>query len=95
MRQLIARIDDRLHARLKARAKAQGRSVNTLVTDLLSKGLSADDERSRFFARLEAAGMRVIPPQPRHAPSLDEVVAMTRGLGRAASRALEEDRASG
>jgi plasmid stability protein len=61
MRQLITRIDEGLHEELKSRAAAEGRSVNALVTDLLSAGLVAADERAAVRARAEAAGLRVVP----------------------------------
>lgn len=66
--------------------------MNNLVTDLLSKGLPAGDERALLKARLKAAGRLVIPPQPKHASSRDEAIEGTRGLGRAASEAIERDR---
>lgn len=65
VKQLIARIEARLHERLKQRAAVEGRSMNAVVTDLLEKGLSADDERARFRARLKEMGMLSEPPRPR------------------------------
>jgi antitoxin FitA len=93
MRQLIARITDDLHRRLKARAAAEGRSLNALVTEALSSAVDNDDQRSRLRARLEAHSLRVVPPAPRHVPSRDRAIAVTRGAGDAASRALTEERA--
>jgi plasmid stability protein len=93
VRQLIARIDDDLHARLKARAAEERRSLNAVVTELLEQGLAADDPRARLRARLKAAGLLTVPPQPEGpVPSRDEAIALTRGVGRAASEALEADR---
>lgn len=94
MRQLIARIDDRLHRRLKARAKAEGRSMNALVTDLLSKALGEGGEREQFEARLKASGLWYIPPRPKgRVPPRDELIESLRGkTGSAVSDALEDDR---
>ncbi len=94
MRQLITRIDDRLHARLKKRAAAEGRSVNALVTDLLEHGLDGKSDRERLRAKIEALGLQVtVPPPSRRPPSRDAAIALTRGWGRAVSEALEADRA--
>ena len=94
MRQLIARIEDELHQRLKERAAAERRSLNSLVRELLLDGLPDDDGRDRLRARVEAAGLRVIVPEPdQEPPSRDEIIAATRGLGTAASEALAADRA--
>ncbi|MFA5786532.1 MAG: toxin-antitoxin system HicB family antitoxin [Actinomycetota bacterium] len=92
--QLIARIDEKLHARLKARAAAEGRSLNALVGDLLSVGLSSGNERARMRIRVESAGLGVVPRPGRRAPSRDVAIASTRGAGRAASEALAAERAS-
>lgn len=93
MRQLITRIDERLHEGLKARAAAEGRSVNALVTELLSIALASDDERAAVRARADASGLRVVP-RPRHRPPpRDTAISWTKGVGRATSRALEADRA--
>lgn len=93
MRQLIARIDERLHKELKSRAAAEGRSVNALVTDLLSSGLAVSDERAAVRSRAESAGLLVTPPPPRRPPSREMAISGTRGTGRAATRALAADRA--
>lgn len=89
---MIARIDDDLHRRLRERAAAEGRSVNSLVVELLRAAVAGDDARARVEARLRASGLLVRPPRPERAPSLDEVVAATRGTGRAVSEALEAER---
>ncbi|MGH2934160.1 MAG: FitA-like ribbon-helix-helix domain-containing protein [Gaiellaceae bacterium] len=90
MRQLIARIDDDLHARLKERAAAEHRSVNSLVTELLENGVSKTEARRRWRARLEAEGRVFVPPQPK-GPVLshDELAEVTRGWGTAVSDALQ------
>lgn len=93
VRQLIARIDDDLHRRLKERAAAEGVALNALVTRVLEEALSGDDERTRAFSRLEAAGRRVVPPAPAGAPSRDDAVAATRGWGSAVGEALAAQRA--
>lgn len=93
MKQLIARIDDRLHARLKARAQVEGRSMNALVTEALEEAAPELSRREQLRERLRAAGRLVEPPRP-EGPVLsrDEAIAMTRGLGKVASEALERDR---
>ncbi|HET7044678.1 MAG TPA: hypothetical protein VFI37_07505 [Gaiellaceae bacterium] len=94
MRQLITRIDDDLHVRLKARARAEGRSMNAVVQELLERELPPVDPDEDFRRRAEAAGIGIfVPPRPEHVPSWDEVAEDTRGAGRAASEALEADRA--
>lgn len=93
MRQLIARVDERLHQRLKSRASAEGRSMNAIVNDLLDKGLSGTDEQARLDAHLRSKGMLVTPPAPRRPlRSRDEVIDATQGWGTAVSEALEAER---
>ncbi|MGH2682400.1 MAG: FitA-like ribbon-helix-helix domain-containing protein [Actinomycetota bacterium] len=92
MRQLLTRINDRLHRRLKARAAAEGRSVNALVTELLSTAVSGSDERARVHSRVEATGLQMIPRPRRRPPSRDAAIAATRGVGRSASEALAAER---
>jgi plasmid stability protein len=93
MKQLITRVDERLHERLKARAAAEGRSLNALVTELLEAGLASDDPRARVRARIEALGLRVDVPAPTGPiPSRDAVIRSTRGAGSSVSEALEADR---
>lgn len=95
MKQLITRIDEELHAKLKARAAEEKRSVNSLVIQLLTAGVQGTDERSRFLARLEASGRRVLPPEPSgRVPSRDEALELTRGAGKAIIEALEAERSS-
>lgn len=93
MRQLIARIDDRLHARLKARAEAEGRSMNALVIEALEIATPELSPREQLRERLRAAG-RLYEPPPPTGPVLsrDEAIALTRGAGKVASEALERDR---
>lgn len=93
MKQLIARIDDRLHARLKARAETEGRSMNALITEALEDAAPELSPREQLRERLRAAGRLYEPPPPTGpVPTLDEAIAMTRGAGKAASEALEHDR---
>lgn len=93
VRQLIARIDDRLHRRLKARAAAEGRSMNALVTEVLTNAVSPQDERAALDARLDALGLRRVFPPKRRPRSLDAVIRGLRGTGTAASDALAAERA--
>jgi plasmid stability protein len=92
IRQLLARIDDRLHRRLKARAAAEGRSLNALVAELLEGGLAAADQRARVRARLEALGLARSFRPSRRPPSLDTAISYTRGAGQSASEALAAER---
>jgi len=93
VKQLIARIDDRLHARLKERARVEGRSMNALVTEALEEAAPELSPREQLRESLRAAGRLVEPPPPTgYVPSRDEVIAMTRGAGKVASEALERDR---
>lgn len=94
MRQLIARVDDDLHARLKARARAEGRSLNSLVTEVLAAAVERDDKRARLRARLKADGLLVEVPMPTDVPSEEEAAAIWRRLGHAVIEALEADRAA-
>lgn len=93
MKQLIARVDERLHQRLKTRAAAEGRSMNAVVNDLLDRGLTGTDEQARLDSHLRAKGMLVIPPAPRaKLRSRAEVIGATEGWGTAVSEALEAER---
>lgn len=91
---MIARVDEQLHRRLKERAAVEGRSMNAVVTDLLEKGLSADDERARFRARVKEMGLLYEPPAPvGPVPSLDEIRArIPREVRREIIRQFDEDR---
>jgi plasmid stability protein len=91
VRQLITRIDEQLHQRLKSRAAAEGRSVNALVTDLLAAGVAAD-QRTVVRQRAKAADLLVEPRLDRRPPSRKRAIALTKGAGRAASRALQAER---
>jgi plasmid stability protein len=94
MRQLIARIDDSLHARLKRRARDDGRSVNALVTEILERGVPDESGSERLRSRLREAGLLAEIQAPPDAPAPDKVRAMLRGeAGRAVLDALAEDRA--
>ena len=94
MRQLLARIDDSLHARLKRRAHDEGRSVNALVTEILERAVPDESPGERLRRRLREAGLLAEIQAPPNAPAADEVRAMLRGkAGRAVLDALAEDRA--
>ena len=92
MRQLITRIDDRLHERLKDRAAAEGRSLNDLVTELLQEGIADGDERTLLRWRADKSGLRVVPVVRGPVPSRAKAIASTKGAGRAASQALSRER---
>ena len=90
VRQLITRIDDDLHERLKARVAAEGRSMNAYVTDVLARAVRSGNDTS-IHEQMARAGLLVAPPRPASAPTLDDVLALTRRAGTAASEALERD----
>lgn len=94
MRQLITRIDDRLHARLRQRARAKGRSVNALVNDMLVAELAGGDLRSLLKARAREEGRLVVPPARGRVPSREAVEKATSGAGTAASDVLAAERAA-
>ena len=93
MKQLIARIDDDLHARLKARAAAEGRSLNALVAEALELA-AASGRRADIRARARSAGLLVVPALPAGTGHRERVLRATRGAGTAASDALSADRSS-
>lgn len=92
MRQLIARIDDELHARLKAKAKVERRSMNSIVREAIESCVGQQSERERILADLDRRGWIVTPPPPDHVPTDEELAEATRGSGTSLSEALEEDR---
>ncbi len=94
MRQLIARIDDDLHARLRQRAAQEGRSVNALVNDILATAVAGGDRRAALRMRARASGRLVLPPRPARAPSHQALEQATRGVGEAVSEALGAERAA-
>jgi plasmid stability protein len=94
MRQLITRIDDRLHARLKERAAHQGRSLNALVVEMLEQVLAEEQSRMGVRERARRSGRLVCPPTPDHVPSRQAVEDATRGAGTMASEALAAARAA-
>ncbi len=84
MKQLIARIDDDLHARLKRRAASEGRSVNAVVTEAL-EGVAPAEETPQQWMRRRARerGVRIIEPTepPADPEELQRTRESTRGLG--------------
>lgn len=94
MRQLIARIDDTVHARLKRRAAAEGRSLNALVADVLRAAAGEATTRQAVRERARARGWLWTPSPPERVPSLEEVLAANRGSGGPVSDALAADRAA-
>ncbi|MDQ6928871.1 MAG: toxin-antitoxin system HicB family antitoxin [Actinomycetota bacterium] len=94
MRQVIARIDDELHARLKAKAAADGRSLNDILTEALTAAIDGENERAKVWARLAARGARVVPPKPSRVPTPAVLERITRGAGNAASTALADERSA-
>lgn len=94
MKQLIARIDDSLHARLKQHAAEHGRSLNSLVVDVLEQAIADYQPRAGMRERARRSDRLVCPPGPARTPSWQEVEQATRGAGTAVSEALATDRAS-
>jgi len=90
VRQLIARIDDDLHRRLKQRAAEQDRSLNDLVSAILAAAV--DDDTASVRRRIEHSGLRVLPPASALPESRESVIERQRGVGRAVSQALEDER---
>jgi hypothetical protein len=89
VRQLITRVDDQLLDDVKARARAEGVSVNTFVNRLLARAVETMDRRRDLDRRIAEAGLAVAVT-PSQAPlPLDEAIALTRGLGPQAGRALD------
>ncbi|MCP9491458.1 MAG: toxin-antitoxin system HicB family antitoxin [Solirubrobacteraceae bacterium MAG38_C4-C5] len=96
MKQLIARIDDDLHARLKQRAAFEGRSLNALVTETLEGAAPPREETPQAWLRRRAheRGVRLLGPadQPSDPAELDRVIEANRGLGPFIDEFIEEDR---
>ena len=92
MRQLNVRIDNDLHRRLKRQAAVEGRSLSAMVSDILRRTLVAGDQRELVRARLRALGWLAFVPRPRQAPSREDALRLTRGMGSSVSRALEAER---
>lgn len=94
-RQLIARIDDELHARVKARAAAEGRSLNDLVTEALGRMLAEADDRAVLTARMRRLGVLEWPQDGGAVLGRDAVIEATKGAGSAVSGALRAERERG
>ncbi|MQA25460.1 MAG: toxin-antitoxin system HicB family antitoxin [Micromonosporaceae bacterium] len=92
MRQLIARIEDDLHARLRAEAAAQGRSLNSLVAETLAAAVGVHDQRRRMRERARATGVLVVPSASASPPSREQMLRANRGSGSALSDALADER---
>jgi hypothetical protein len=95
MRQLIARIDDRLHSRLKRVAKREGRSVNSLVVESLERTVEERDRPEPYGEwkrRLIEEGRVVVPPKPARVPDRGALLERSRGWGPIVSEQLERDR---
>jgi hypothetical protein len=95
MRQLISRVDERLHERLKRAAQREGRSVNSLVIESLTRTvdeLDVPETPLEWKQRMIAEGRVVVPPQPDRPVDRDAAIASTRGWGTSVSEQLERDR---
>lgn len=94
MRQIITRVEDKMHARLKAKAAAEGRSLNKLITEALEAVLESGDGRAMLWTRLAADGKRVVPPRPVRVPTAATIDRITRGAGTSAGEALAAERSA-
>jgi antitoxin FitA len=93
MRQLITRIHDDLHARLKEAAAHEGRSMNALVIEALERATGRNaDQRAIVRRRARESGLLVVPAQPGRPTPRRDVIESTRGVGRAVSEALADER---
>lgn len=92
MKQLITRIDEDLHRRLKTQAAAEGRSLNALVTEVLEAAVAPRSGRERLRERARIAGLLEEPSAPGAPPSMEEILAMTRGAGEVFTEALADIR---
>ena len=68
MKQLIARIDDNLHARLKARAAAEGRTLNALVAEALEAAAASDPRAGASASPGRRRARRAAPARRHRAP---------------------------
>ncbi|TNC21278.1 FitA-like ribbon-helix-helix domain-containing protein [Amycolatopsis alkalitolerans] len=89
MRQMIARLDDDLHARVKAKAEAEGRSMNEFVVETLKAAVDKEETREEWRKRMLAAGKVIVFEPENPAPGRDELEKMSRGWGTAVSEALD------
>jgi plasmid stability protein len=94
MKQLITRLDDELHSRLKARAAAEERSLNDLVSAILAEAVGQHLTRQLVRTRARTAGLLTQPTAPECTVTHEQALDATRGLGIAASAALDADRAT-
>ncbi len=94
MRQLLARIDEELHARLKERAAAEGSSLNSLVVSILRAATIEETTPAGVRDRARRTGRLQVPPRPSYVPSWAEITEATSGAGKAVSDALAAERAT-
>lgn len=69
--------------------------MNALISEILRSAVPPVDARESVRSRLRQRDLRVVPPPSGRVPSRDAAIASTRGAGRAASAALEAERAAG
>ncbi len=84
MKQLIARIDEDLHARLKRQAASEGRSLNAVVTEALEGAAPAKETPQQWMRRrAHERGVRIIEPTepPADPEEIQRIRESTRGLG--------------
>ena len=99
MKQILARVDDDLHARIKRHAESVGRSMNDVMIAALERELAVvEDPHQRLRARAAALGMLAEPRSPRPASDLSpeenrqRLIDQLRGAGDAVLEGLEWSR---
>jgi hypothetical protein len=101
MRQLITRIDDRLHARLRRRAESEGRSMNSIVTEAIESAVAErEDPNAHLRRRADQLGIELVggyrpvsrAERERQNRERDAAVDATRGIGAILDDLIEEDR---
>lgn len=102
VRQLIARIDDRLHAGLKRKAASEGRSMNAIVSEAIAGAVAepVEGDRAELRRRAERLGIKLAggykpvsrEQRERRNREREVVVEQTRGIGPILDELIEEDR---
>ncbi len=91
MKQILARVDDDLHARIKRHAEYVGRSMNDVVIAALEREMATMEEPGqRLRARAAALGMLAHPTIPPPAnPDRQRAIDALRGASDAVLEGLE------
>ena len=96
VKQILARVDDDLHARIRRHAASMGRSMNDVMISALERELAVmQDPRQRLRVRAAALGMLAESSLPRRPTSLSSeenrqaAIDALRGAGDAVLEGLE------